>query len=693
MNLPIISLDRKTLSNFEDVIQKEWIITNGMGGYASSTVLGINTRKYHGLLIAALHPPGDRRLFLAKLDEDVIIGNEIYRLGANEFQCRIFPRGFIFLKEFSVLPFPRSVYSVGDVGIRKTVFMPNQKNVVFVIYEVANRSDHDARIQVFPLASWRRFHSVVDRWKVPADIMQRQNPKEVEMNFQFPQSTLIVGTTDGNYSARQRWVERLYFREEAHRVESCFDDYFNPGYFEVRVKAGKTEKFALTAVAGEDRANTRGIQDELPVSMYDITALYEKEIEGLKHYLRRFYENYRSILTNDWLSWLLLASNTFLVETLNREKSAVIAGYHWFESWGRDTFISLPGLMLVTGRFKEARKVFLTFKRSCKNGLIPNFLSDQTVEPVYNAVDATLWYVNAILQYLKYTNDFSFVKEHIWTSLTSIIEEYKAGTAFDIHVDSDGLLNHDSRLTWMDAAVGKTPVTPRKGKAVEVQALWYNALRTVELLANKFGEAKRSEEFARIAETAKESFTEKFWNTENGCLFDVVSATARDDSLRPNQILAVSLDFLMLNNEKNRSIVDSVHHELVTPYGLRTLTTADHRYVGVYDGDRGSRDNAYHNGTAWPWLIGPFATAFLRIKGYSKARREYVWNALIEPLVTTQLLKAGLGSISEIFDGDPPNKPRGCIAQAWSVAEALRVYVEDLMQARPKYEAEILSRS
>jgi predicted glycogen debranching enzyme len=275
--------------------------------------------------------------------------------------------------------------------------------------------------------------------------------------------------------------------------------------------------------------------------------------------------------------------------------------------------------------------------------------------------------------------------------LKAIVENYAAGTAFDIHVDADGLLRHGSRLTWMDAAVGNTPATPRMGKAVEVQALWYNALRTVELLANKFGEKKEAEEYARMAETTKKSFTEKFWNARNSCLFDVVNADGRDDSSRPNQILAVSLDFSMLDNEKNERIVDFVQRELLTPYGLGTLARTDPRYVGIYAGDRGIRDNAYHNGTAWPWLIGPFATAFLRTKGYSELRRKYVWNAILAPLVTTQLLRAGLGSLNEIFDGDPPNNPRGCIAQAWSVAEALRVYVEDLMQVRPEYETEILS--
>jgi predicted glycogen debranching enzyme len=345
--------------------------------------------------------------------------------------------------------------------------------------------------------------------------------------------------------------------------------------------------------------------------------------------------------------------------------------------------------MLVTGRFEDARKVFLTFKKHCKQGLIPNFIPDQAGQSAYNTVDATLWFMNTVLQYLKYTSDFKFVQEQLWETLKTIIENHVKGTAFNIRIDSDGLLSHGSQLTWMDAAVDGQPINPRAGKAVEVQALWYNALKTMELLANRFKEKSEAEKYLQMAEKARKNFADKFWNAQKNCLFDVVTDNERDESLRPNQIIAAALDFTMLDNAKNEKIVDIVNRELLTRYGLRSLAKSDQRYIGIYSGDRRSRDKAYHNGTVWPWLLGPFTTAFLKAKGRTEFRREYALKNFLFPLFTEQILKAGLGTLSEIFDGDPPHTPRGCISQAWSIAEPLRAYVEDVMQIRPRYEKEV----
>lgn len=392
------------------------------------------------------------------------------------------------------------------------------------------------------------------------------------------------------------------------------------------------------------------------------------------------------------MSWLVLATDKFIVQSFDGTHKSVIAGYHWFECWGRDTFISMPGLMLLTGRFEDARKVFLNFKEHAKNGLIPNFISDIHGQPVYNSVDASLWFVNAVLQYLKYTGDFKFIKEQLWEALKAIIEGLADGKTHGIHVDSDGLILHGAQLTWMDAAVDGQPVTPRSGKAVEVQALWYNALKVMELLALKYAEANMADKYANMAEKARRSFVDNFWIQEKGYLYDAVNENMKDASLRPNQIIAVSLDYTMLDKAKNEKVVDIVHRELLTPYGLRTLAKNDPRYVGVYTGDRRSRDKAYHNGTVWPWLLGPFTTAFLKVKGYAEYRREQAFRFL-SPLFTEQTYRAGLGVISEIFDGNAPHNPRGCIAQAWSVAEPLRAYVEDVLQIRPKHEREIMQKA
>ncbi|MEM3536165.1 MAG: amylo-alpha-1,6-glucosidase [Candidatus Bathyarchaeia archaeon] len=686
MQLPPINLNLENLSQFEKAIQKEWIITNGLGGYASSTALGINTRKYHGLLIASLNPPIERTLCLAKLDEDVNIEGNTYPLGTNEFQNGFFPQGYGLLKEFSISPSPKYVYSVANVRVEKTIFMPHEKNATVVIYEVSNKNNRDVKVQIFPLTNCRHIHAVTDKWKTSWNLTQ----KEKTIHFNTPKCTLIIGATNGHFNCAPKWIEKIYYREEEARGESCFDDCYQPGYFEIAVKANKSESFAVFAVAAKGEENAHRILAEMPTSVYDAEGLLEREAQRTENFLTKFYEKHASVPKSNWLSWVAFSTDAFIVRGLNTAQKFIIAGYHWFGVWGRDAFVSLPGLMLVTGRFEDARKVFLTFKTHYSRGLIPNFLSEENGSTAYNAVDATLWLVNATLQYLKYTGDFRFVQEQLWETLKGIVENHVKGTLFNIHLDSDGLLAHDSQLTWMDTAINGQPVTPRAGKAVEVQALWYNALKTMELLAHRFKEKRMADEYAQIAERAKVSFNEKFWNANKNCLFDTIGEHGEDDSLRPNQIIAVSLDFTMLDNTKKEKIVDAVHHELLTPYGLRTLARNHPKYVGAYIGDRKSRDKAYHNGTVWPWLLGPFTTAFLKVKGYSDYRREYALSNFLSPLFSEQIFKAGLGMISEIFDGEPPHTPRGCIAQAWSVAEPLRAYIEDIMQIRPKYEREVL---
>ena len=310
---------------------------------------------------------------------------------------------------------------------------------------------------------------------------------------------------------------------------------------------------------------------QLETQSASIKDAFQPRAKSKSELLANFYHDHPEVPMSDWLNWILLAADSFMVENASGRK-AVIAGYHWFEPWGRDTFISLPGLMLVTGKYSDAKDILQNFIQYCKSGLIPNFISDKSGIPVYNTVDATLWYVNAVLQYVKYTGDFGFVKDELWEKLQDIVENHQKGTLFGIRLDDDGLLMHGPRLTWMDASVGNDVITPRTGKAVEIQALWYNTLRTMELLANKFEEPNLAEKYGAMANQTQQSFNEKFWNPQNGCLFDVVDDKALDASIRPNQIFAVSLDYTMLDNEKSQKVVETVNRELVTPYGLRTLS-------------------------------------------------------------------------------------------------------------------------
>jgi predicted glycogen debranching enzyme len=489
MRIQALTLNRQALSDFEDAIQKEWIITNGLGGYASSTVLGINTRKYHGLLVAAFHPPGNRRVCLEKLDEEIRIGSSIHPLGANEFESGVFPKGYGYLREFALSPFPRYIYSVQGVEMEKTVFMPHERNATVVLYKVMNRSGSEIRIQAFPLVNWRHFHLVTNRWKMNAEPKQKQLDPQTGANFRGSKSPLIMKAIGATYHSEGKWIEKMRYREEAKRGESCSDDVYQSGFFEVKIDANRNESFAIVAAADGDAEAAQRIVNEMPLTMYDMGALYDREAARHENFLARFYGTHVGIPQSDWLSMLVSNTDMFLVKAAEAEKS-VIAGYHWFEAWGRDAFVSLPGLMLVTERFEDARKVFLHFSKHCKDGLIPNFVPDSAGgQPAYNSVDATLWFVDAVLQYLKYTDDFKFVQENLWHVLKGVIESHVKGTVFGIRAGNDGLLSHGGQLTWMDVAIDGKAVTPRAGKAVEVQALWYNALRIVELLASRFTEA------------------------------------------------------------------------------------------------------------------------------------------------------------------------------------------------------------
>jgi len=684
MYLPAITYPKDSLSRFDEVITKEWIVTNGLGSYASSTVPGINTRKYHGLLVAALNPPSERTVCLSKLDEDVIVGKDTYRFGSNEFQGTIFPDGYKLIKQFSTSPFPTYLYEAGDVQLEKTIFLPKNKNAVAVAYKLSNKTASEATVKIYPLMTCRYFHTVIDRLRTTQlNFSQENSNKSFQVTFQHPQATLVCRVTEGKFLEGLNWIERLHYREEASRGEADVDDCFQPGYFEISVPANSEKEFALTAALNRQSREAKLSLDYIGSNIQEVKSTLSRELTNCVALLENFYDSHPDVPTSEWLDWIILAADSFMVGS-DVGRKAIIAGYHWFEPWGRDTFISLPGLTLVTGKFSSAKNILQNFMQYCKDGLIPNFVADKTGAPVYNTVDGTLWYVNAVLQYLKYTNDFGFVHAELWDNMKSIVEHHQKGTLFDIRVDSDGLLLHGPKLTWMDAVVEGDMITPRAGKAVEIQALWYNTLKTMEFLANKFQEHHLCEKYASMANQTSESFNLKFWNPQKNCLFDVIDDNIVDASIRPNQIFAASLDFGILDRAKSIKIIDVVTHELVTPYGLRTLSLDDPNFVGKCTGDRHNRDTAYHNGTIWPWLMGPYVTAYLKVNSYTDEARREALEQLVESLFSVGIHKGGLGTVSEIYDCDPPNAPRGCISQAWSIAEPLRAYVEDVLQVKPQ---------
>ena len=690
--LPRICLGPAHLSDFNKAIQLEWIVTNGLGGYASSTVLNINTRKYHGLLVVPFNPPIDRHILLSKIDEEVQIGDQNYALGSNEFRDVIYPDGYKRLASFALGPFPTFNYQVSGLHLSKEIFMLHAKNAVAAHYEVLNELDETAAINVYPLLNMRHFFDTTNRYSQELKFIQEPIPNGVLIESRPSESHLALLCTDGSYRPENGvWIERMYFRIDDSRGENCTDDNYRPGFFRIEVPPEGKKEFYVAAVGGRTRED---VLSHKP-STFDrdsMRKLYAKEASRRERLLQDFYGNKTDVKSEDWLSWLVLAADAFIVRRRSTGKKSVIAGYHWFEDWGRDTLISLPGLTMVTGRFRDAEQILLTFKQYCRNGLLPNRFPDLGGdEPVYNTVDASLWFFNAVFQYLKYTGNFDFVQKQLWETLEEMAERHISGTEFGIRMDEDGLLLHGPRLTWIDASVKGKPVNPRAGKAVEIQALWYNALRIMEKLALKFDASDEAREYGSIAERARTSFDGKFWWSKGGYLFDVVEKEQGDSSLRPNQIIAAHLDFCLLNDIRREMVVDAVWEGLWGTYGLRSLSSEDPRYIGKYVGGFDHRDTAYHNGTVWAWLLGPFVTAFLKAKKHKEYWRRFAFENFLRPVFFEQTSRAGLGTISEIFDGDPPHSPRGCISQAWSVAEPLRAYVEDVLLKRPPYERTLTS--
>jgi len=466
--------------------------------------------------------------------------------------------------------------------------------------------------------------------------------------------TLKIILRDSLYEPAEHWME-FHYEKDRERNDSWIDNSVHIGDFYKTIKTSSEYYLIFTLEHNVDS---------------NPSEIFLREIQRKKSLLKQAYLPSK-------FEKLVLSTDNFVVKKNN--KKSIVAGYHWFGDWGRDTLISLPGIALVTKRFDDAKQMLLSFGEHCKNGLIPNAFMDRDSKAVYNTVDASLWFIDRVYQYLKYTNDLNFIDE-IWETLHSIIDGYKNGTEYNIHMDKDFLISHQEGLTWMDVKIGDCFPTPRSKKAVEIQALWYNALRIMGDLANI---SSRDDTYSDLAEKVKESFDKQFDRQ-----YDIIDT--KDLSFRPNQIFLVSLDFSMINKGLQEKIVNDVQKKLLTIFGLRTLSPDSSRYKGTYLGDY-NRDIAYHNGTVWPWLMGPFIKAFVKVKNHELAWRDFAFQNFLKPMFDV-FGSNWDGSIYEIFDGDPPHLPRGCITQAWSVAEILRSWVEDIENMSPKYENILLHK-
>lgn len=645
----MISFDSQICTDFEAASSREWLETNGIGGFASGTISGANTRRYHGLLTAATKPPLGRITMLSKIEETITVDGESFELSSNQYPGDVHPSGYEFLTLFRLDPFPIWTYEIGGVEIEKKVFMIHGRNATAVLYKAKSKGrgkKSTVAMKLRPMLAFVDYHHLQhanEQFESNIDVRDG----EIEMRPDAEMPPVYFTHTGTGVEKTGYWYRNFEYAIEKERGFDFREDLFQP--FEIEFDLRTQASFIVSA----DQAIDVGSASDLERS----------EIKRRKALIKK--ANAKDEFTKD----LVLAADQFIVE--RGLGHTIIAGYPWFSDWGRDTMIALPGLTLATNRPEIARNILLEFSKNISEGMLPNRFPDAGDEAEYNTVDATLWYFEAIRGYAAKTGDYDFVRENFYTSLADILVWHLRGTRYKIHVDTDGLLyagEPGQQLTWMDAKIGDLVITPRTGKAVEIQALWYNALRIMADLAERFGDTQDKAKYDSMAELCKLSFNAVFWNDAEQCLYDVVENGNRDGAVRPNQIFAASLTHSMLDDDRARKVVDKVEAELLTPVGLRSLSPRDSRYVPVYIGSPFHRDSAYHQGTVWGWLIGGFVDACRRVY---PGREDRIANILSG--FKTHLSESGVGQISEIFDADPPHLPRGCPAQAWSVAEVLRV--------------------
>lgn len=652
----MLEFDQSICGNLREATGREWLETNGLGGYASATISGMHTRRYHGLLVAATKPPVGRVVMLAKLEETLVINGERFDLSVNQYPGVIHPQGYQYLRSFRLAPFPVFTYEVAGVVVEKSVFMPHGENTVVVQYHQRKkaRGVKECRLEIHPLVAFRDYHGTAhENSALSPHVAARLGQATIQPYAELP--PLHIAHNAEALSITGYWYRNFEYQAERERGLDYHEDLFNP--FKLAFDFSRSSEATVIASTQPHRAE----------EAESLCAAELARRSAVANALPKQSEFVRTLLT---------AADQFIVA--RGEQKTIIAGYHWFSDWGRDTMIALPGLTLTTKRYDVAKSILLAFAQYLDQGMLPNRFPDAGEAPEYNTVDATLWYIEAVRALVAATGDYEFVREQLYDKLVDIIAWHERGTRYQIRVDADGLLfagEPGVQLTWMDAKVGEWVVTPRIGKPVEIQALWYNALCVMQELAVKFGDAARAEQFGALAARARNSFQQAFWNDEADCLYDVVNGETRDSAIRPNQILAVSLPYTMLDEDRARRMVAVVERALLTPVGLRSLSPNDPSYVGKYQGGVQSRDGAYHQGTVWAWLMGPFIKAYLRVHGRTPVTRRQtkVWLSQFGE----HLRVAGLNQISEIFDGEAPHEPRGCIAQAWSIAEILRVAVEE----------------
>lgn len=633
---------------------REWLDGNGIGGYASGSVAGAVTRRYHAFLCAATRAPQERVVLVSKIEESVLVGDQEFELSANVWPGAIAPRGDRYLHAFQLDPLPRWVYELplesGTLRLEKTVWMPQGSNSSTASYRVLEGPACELRLRAF--VTGRDYHAT---HRANPDFNAQTEVGAGQMTMRpYPHLPAIHFLCNGEFEPGGAWYYDFEWPIEAERGLDFHEDAWCPGTFRFALSAQRDAHFAATIEARDLTALLATREEE---------TARRAQIGGGTHW-------------NEVENRLKRAADQVIVR---REDGlhTVLAGYHWFTDWGRDTMIALPGLCLTTGRYDIAASILRAFAASMSQGMIPNRFPEAGEVPEYNTVDATLWFFHAVARYGQSSGDWDTVRE-LYPKLCESLEWHLAGTRYGIRADDeDGLLragDQNTQLTWMDAWMNGVAFTPRSGKAVEIQALWHGALCDLTALARRFDDHSTEGIAREWIRKVEAHFAATFWNERECCLFDCVDGDFKDGAIRPNQIFAVSLPHRLLNHEQECGVVAAVQRDLLTPYGLRSLSPRDSRYRPIYCGDQWQRDSAYHQGTVWAWPIGGFLSAYLKVNNHTPAAKAQVRDWLV-PLLQ-HLDETGYGSISEIFDAEAPHAARGCIAQAWSVSEVLRVWDE-----------------
>ena len=664
--------------SLENGITKEWIITNGIGGYASSTIIGANTRKYHGLLIAPIIPPARRMLILSKLDESIEIDGRTYELFTNignNFICHGYKYQESFVKDYM----PIFSYNVEDINITKVICMEHFKNTVCVYYKIRNGNNYSV-LKLAPIVNYRDIHSI--NKKVFFNVKQKQHKNKIEICID-DNNPIFMNISEGTYIEHKNDIYfNMFYAEEQKRGFDPEENHIVPGRFEIELQPNEEKEISFICSL-EDSI------EELDARQIITNEIIRLGIEFNRSLLinnRKENKSKEEVERDNLIRSFLMAGDNFIIKRPLFNTYSIIAGYHWFLDWMRDTLISFEGILLIPKKFDIAKEVLRTCVRDMKFGLIPNGYSENDSLPLYNSVDASLLLFEQVKKYLQYTEDFTFIYDEIYPKLESIIENYSKGIDIDdnnIYLDTDGLIVSGTEFTqntWMDAKYNGVAVTPRNGKAVEINALWYNALIIMQKLALNKKDTEASLKYEKMAIKCKSSFESKFYNKRRKCLYDVIG----DDRIRPNQLFATALSYPVIDpgSKEAKEMFDTVTKKLLNDYGLKTLAKGEDNYVEVYEGDGFRRDFSYHQGITWTWLLGLYYDSLKHIKEAVKTKSEKAhYEVMLEDFIedVTDIFskeintRGCIGSISEIYDSKRPNLPKGAVAQAWSVAEVFRI--------------------